>query len=207
MRYFPNLKINPHKALTNYKGKDAWEADTSVMVNVSLIIMLRHASSLSHVWLFATPRTTARHAPLSMGFSRQEYWSGLPFPPVGDLPDPGIETMSLASPALQADSLPLSPDIISNGANLSLLTPDGRRHQFYDISVKDTQPEFNQEDTSGKSVWRDALQKPQISANVEVMKVKERWKNVLYQRRLKWHQNSTCYSRLNPSSERLYWGN
>ena len=110
---------------------------------------------------------------LSMGFSRQEYWSGLPFPAVGDLLDPGIKTMSLASPALQADSLPLSPDIICNGANLNLLTPDGRQHQFYDISVKDTQPEFNQEDTSGKSVWRVALKKPQISANVKVMKVKE----------------------------------
>ena len=47
----------------------------------------------------------ARQAPLSMGFSRQEYWSGLPFPPPGDLPDPGIEP---TSPALQADSLPLS---------------------------------------------------------------------------------------------------
>ena len=47
-------------------------------------------------------------APLSMGFSRQEYWTGLPFPPPGDLPDPGIEPTSPASPALQADSLPLS---------------------------------------------------------------------------------------------------
>ena len=44
---------------------------------------------LSHVWLFATPWTTAHQAPLCMGFSRQEYWSGLPFPPPGDLPDPG----------------------------------------------------------------------------------------------------------------------
>ena len=44
-----------------------------------------------------------------MGFSRQEYWSGLPFPPPGDLPDPGIETQSLMSPALQAGSLPLEP--------------------------------------------------------------------------------------------------
>ena len=47
----------------------------------------------------------ARQAPLSMGFSRQEHWSGLPFPPLGDLPDPGIEPRS---PALQADSLPLA---------------------------------------------------------------------------------------------------
>ena len=50
----------------------------------------------------ATPGTVARQAPLSMGFSRQEYWSGLPFPSAGDLPNPGIEPRS---PALQADSL------------------------------------------------------------------------------------------------------
>ena len=47
--------------------------------------------SLSHVRLFATPWTVACQAPPSMGFSRQEYWSGLPFPSPGDLPDPGIE--------------------------------------------------------------------------------------------------------------------
>ena len=50
-----------------------------------------------------TPWTVARQAPLSMRFSRQEYWSGLPFPSPGDLPDPGIEPRS---PALQADSFP-----------------------------------------------------------------------------------------------------
>ena len=55
---------------------------------------------LSHVQLFATPPTVARQAPLSMGFSQQEYWGGLPFPPPGDLLDPGIELMSLTSPAL-----------------------------------------------------------------------------------------------------------
>ena len=49
---------------------------------------------LSHVQLFATPWTVARLAPLSMGFSKQEYCSGLPFPPPGDLPDPGIEPVS-----------------------------------------------------------------------------------------------------------------
>ena len=47
--------------------------------------------SLSRVWLFATPWTVAYQAPLSLGFSRQEYWSGLPFPSPGDLPDPGME--------------------------------------------------------------------------------------------------------------------
>ena len=59
--------------------------------------------SLSRVRLFATPWTVAYQAPLSMGFSRQECWSGLPFPSPGDLPDPGIKPRS---PALQADALP-----------------------------------------------------------------------------------------------------
>ena len=58
--------------------------------------------SFSPVRLFETPRTVAYQASLSMGFSRQEYWSGLPFPSPGDLPDPGIEPRSLVSPTLQA---------------------------------------------------------------------------------------------------------
>ena len=59
--------------------------------------------SLSRVQLFATPWAVAYQAPLSMGFSRQVYWSGLPFPSPGNLPNPGIK---LGSPALQTDSLP-----------------------------------------------------------------------------------------------------
>ena len=58
------------------------------------------AKSLSCVRLFVTPWTIAPQAPLSMGFSRQEYWSGLPLPSPRDLPDPGIEARSLVSPAL-----------------------------------------------------------------------------------------------------------
>ena len=57
-------------------------------------------SRFSRVRLFATPWTAARHIPLSVGFCRQEYWSGLPCPPPGDRHDPAIETRSLASPAL-----------------------------------------------------------------------------------------------------------
>ena len=60
-------------------------------------------SHFSHVWLFVTLWTVACQAPLSMGFSRQEHWSGLPWPPPGDLPNPGIKFMSLtyiSSPAL-----------------------------------------------------------------------------------------------------------
>ena len=62
--------------------------------------------SLSHVRLFATPWTVTYQALPSMGFSRQEYWSGLPFPSPGDLPDPGIEPRSAA---LQADTLTSEP--------------------------------------------------------------------------------------------------
>ena len=56
--------------------------------------------SLSRVQLFVTPWTVARQRPLSMEFSRQEYWRGLPFLPPGDLPDPGIEPELLVSPVL-----------------------------------------------------------------------------------------------------------
>ena len=56
--------------------------------------------SLSRIQLFVTPWTVAHQAPLSTGFSRQEYWSGLPFPPAGDLPNSGIKPVSLASLAL-----------------------------------------------------------------------------------------------------------
>ena len=62
--------------------------------------------SLSRVRLFATPWTVAYQAPPSMGFFRQEYWSGLPFPSPGDLPNSGIEP---GSPALQVDALPSKP--------------------------------------------------------------------------------------------------
>ena len=57
------------------------------------------AESLGHVWLSATPRTVAHQAPLSLGVSRQEHWSRRPFPPPGDLPNPGVEPASPVSPA------------------------------------------------------------------------------------------------------------
>ena len=75
--------------------------------------------SLSRVRLFATPWTVAYQAPPSMGFSRQEYWSGLPFPSPGDLPDSEIEP---GSPTLQADALTSQPPgkpIFSSKDNLN----------------------------------------------------------------------------------------
>ena len=68
---------------------------------------MKSESEVTHrVRLFVTPLIVAYQAPLSMGFSRQEYWSGLPFPSPGDPPNPGIES---GSPALQADTLPSEP--------------------------------------------------------------------------------------------------
>ena len=66
----------------------------------------RKVKSLNHVRLFVTPWTVAYQAPPSMGFSRQEYWSGLPFPSPGDLPYPGIKPRS---PTLEADALTSEP--------------------------------------------------------------------------------------------------
>ena len=78
---------------------------SSVCVCVCVCVCTR-ASVLSCIQLFVTLWTVAHQALLSVGFSRQEYWNGLPFPPLGDLPNPGIKPASLASPA---DSLPLAP--------------------------------------------------------------------------------------------------
>ena len=69
-------------------------------------MVISEVKSLSRVRLFVTPWTVAHKAPLSMGFSRQEYWSGVPFPSPGGLPDPGIEPRS---PTLEAEALTSEP--------------------------------------------------------------------------------------------------
>ena len=74
--------------------------------HTQVCICRKKVKSLSRVQLFATPWTVAHQPPPSMRFSRQEYWSGLPFPSPGDLPNPGIEPRS---PALQADALTSEP--------------------------------------------------------------------------------------------------
>ena len=73
--------------------------------------------SLSRVRLFETPWTVAYQAPPSMGFSRQEYWSGLPFPSPGDLPDPGMEP---GCPEFQADALTSEPHTLNITVNLQV---------------------------------------------------------------------------------------
>ena len=83
---------------------------SKLKVRISVWSHLTHRKwkyqSLSHVWLFATSWAVAQQAPLFMEFSRQEYWSGLPFASPGDLSNPGITP---GSPKLQADSLPSEP--------------------------------------------------------------------------------------------------
>ena len=108
--------------------------------------------SLSHVRLFATPWTVAYQAPLFIGFSKQEYWIGLPFPSPGDLPDPGIEPRS---PALQADALPSEPPgkpqecskyhtvaFISHASKVMLKTLQARLQQYVNRELPDVQADF-----------------------------------------------------------------
>ena len=76
---------------------------------ISLFHYARVLSHLSHVQLFATLWIVACQTPLSMGFSRQEYWSGLPFPSPGDLPDRLIENRSLVSPTLEGGFFTTEP--------------------------------------------------------------------------------------------------
>ena len=88
---------------------DGWSCVPSLLFGLRPnygMVKERKVKSLSPVQLFMTPWTVAYQAPLSMEFSRQEYWSGLPFPSPGDLPDPGIKPRT---PTLQADTLPSEP--------------------------------------------------------------------------------------------------
>ena len=90
-------------------GKIMTQYGTSILRNSEVTDKMPKSEKcwlLSRVQLFVTPWTVPRQAPLSIGFSRQEYWSGLPFPPPGDPPNTGIELLSPPSPALWVDSLP-----------------------------------------------------------------------------------------------------
>ena len=79
------------------------------ILGVCVCVCVCVLSCLVRVQLFAAPWTIAHQAPLSMRFSRQEYGSGLPFPSPGDLPDPGMETVSLAAPALAGELFTTKP--------------------------------------------------------------------------------------------------
>ena len=98
---------------------------------------------LSPVWLFATPWIVAYQTPLSMGFSRQEYWSGLPFPYPGDLPNPGIKP---GSPALQTDVLPAEPPgkpaCSTVSCKFGVLVGEDEHASFYSAILESTHLSF-----------------------------------------------------------------
>ena len=102
---FPKSFLNIWKFTVHILLKPGLENFEHYLSKVMLKILVK-VKSLSRVQLFATLWTVVYQAPLSMGFSRQEYWSGLPFPSPADLPDPGIEPRS---PELQADALTSEP--------------------------------------------------------------------------------------------------
>ena len=90
-------KFHGQKRLVRYSPWGRKELDMTEHAYMLLLLLLSHFSC---VLLFAAPWSVANQASLSMGFSRQEYWSGLPFPTPGDLPNPEIKVASLSSPAL-----------------------------------------------------------------------------------------------------------
>ena len=106
MHNYPDTLENSHtptiwpmsSTAASYSLKEKKQCPYIAIHDIQLCVC---AQSLSRVQLFGTPWAAARQAPLSMGFSRQEYWSGLPCPPPGDLPNPGIEPRS---PALQVEA-------------------------------------------------------------------------------------------------------
>ena len=107
----------------------------------SRLLVLVHACMLnrfSHVRLFATPWTVAYQAPLSMGFSRQEYWSGLPCPSPGDLPNLTTELASPAALALQVDSLPLSQWGGPTGSSRGSFASQGTLVSVWRLKIKKT---------------------------------------------------------------------
>ena len=89
--------------------KREWKQETLVWdcITVAKVVGSVHVQLFSHIWLFTTLWTIGHQAPLSIGVPRQEYWSGLPFPSPGDLPNPGIKPISPVSPDLAGRFLPL----------------------------------------------------------------------------------------------------
>ena len=95
---FPDQRLNPH--LLHWQADSLSPSSQRSHIYVCVCECVRVLSSFSRVWLFVTIWPVAHQGPLSMGFSRQEYWNGLLCPPSGDLPDPGIEPTSFTSPTL-----------------------------------------------------------------------------------------------------------
>ena len=103
-RLLPTFRPFNHHINWNPRDQDVDFSDSQWLQSTKVWTGL--LNEFSHVRLFVTPCTVARQDPLSMGFSRQNYWCGLPFPIPGDLPCPGIQPESLVSSSLQENSCP-----------------------------------------------------------------------------------------------------
>ena len=109
---YPLLSLSRSLSLSSWHPRNSHDFSTqSIVMGPSGFYMMQvrvkpKCQSLTRVWLFATPWTVTWQAPLPIEFSRQEYWSGLPFPSPADLPNPGIDP---GSPTLQEDSLLSDP--------------------------------------------------------------------------------------------------
>ena len=141
-------------------GKDcAWNRAKNCELNVCSRldhIKFSHMSemkSFSHVQLFATPWTVAYQTPPSLGFSRQEYWSVLPFLPPGDPPNPGIKLRSLA---LQADALPSEPPRKPNALTWTTWNSKSSVDQIYKNKLK-KRNEKDVDEESKNQVWESDL--------------------------------------------------
>ena len=97
------------RSLESQRVRHNWATNTHKILYVCVCTCTCVQRHFSHAQLFVTLWTIAHQAPLSMGFSRQEYWSGLPCSPPGNLPDPGIRPASLMSSALAVGFWPLAP--------------------------------------------------------------------------------------------------
>ena len=96
---FSSIRVFSHESALHIRWPGECKSNPQGDITSHLLECV-HAQSLSHVRLCANLWTIAHQAPLSMRFSRQEYWSGLPCPPPGDLPNPGIKPTTLTSPEL-----------------------------------------------------------------------------------------------------------
>ena len=118
LRFMGSQRVRHDRDWTELKHSLDLKLDSSLQVSQLFRIWIV-CLSLIHVRLLVTPWTVTLQVPLSVGFSRQEYWSGLPRPPPGDLPNLGMEPRS---PALQADSLPSEPPESQFGLSLLLFS-------------------------------------------------------------------------------------
>ena len=141
MIFLENIKDYTHAHRHTHKPVRIQLQDTKSTYKNTLTTNY-HVSHLSCVWLFATQWTIVHQAPLSMKFSRQEYWSVLPCPPAGDLPHPGIEPVSFMSPALAGEFLTTSATLRKGNKKTILYMIASKRTKYLGINLAKETKDF-----------------------------------------------------------------